>query len=199
MVGLDFPLVLAVEDALAEARGQEHGAAAGVLSQLDVGGLVADDVGAREVDAVLRGGELDQLGFGLAAVAGHGVLGHGAVGEVGAVVEVVEVGAFAFEELGEPVVQRVEVGLGVVAAGGAGLVRDEDGQHAEGVELADGLGGSGDQVEVERVVDVAHFLVDGAVAIEKDGRTQSVGTQGGRVGALQGILLEALKANRSAL
>lgn len=73
-------------------------------------------------------------------------------------------------ELGvHPVVDALDVALGVVAAGDAGLVRHEDGEVAAVVDIADGLLGAGDPDEVFGAMEVVDVDVEGAVAVEEYG------------------------------
>ena len=114
-------------------------------------------------------GGVDEAGGGLAAVAGLGVGGHGAIGMVRTVVEGVEVGADVLELGVHPVVDALDVALGVVAAGDAGLVRHEDDEVAAVVDVADSLFGTGNPDEVLGAVQVVDIDVEGAVAVEEDG------------------------------
>lgn len=142
---------------------------AGVLGAEHVTVAVADEVGLRAVDVVAGAGGVDEAGGGLAAAACLGVGGHLALGVVRAVVEGVQVGADFLELAVHPVVDMLDVALGVVAAGDTGLVRHEDGEVAAVVDVADGLFGAGDPDEVFRTVKVVDVDVEGAVAVKEDG------------------------------
>lgn len=142
---------------------------AGFLGAEHVAVTVADEVRLGAVDVEAGAGGVDEAGGGLAAAACLGVGGHGALGVVRAVVEGVEVGADVLELAAHPVVDVLDVALGVVAAGDAGLVRHEDGEVAAVVDVADGLFGAGDPDEVFGTVKVVDVDVEGAVAVEEDG------------------------------
>lgn len=141
----------------------------GILGAEHVAVAVADEVGLRAVDVEAGAGGVDEAGGGLAAAACLGVGGHLALGVVRAVVEGVEMGADLLEFAVHPVVDVLDVALGVVAAGDAGLVRHEDGEVAAVVDVADGLFGAGDPDEVFRTVKVVDVDVEGAVAVKEDG------------------------------
>ena len=142
---------------------------AGVLGAEHVAVAVADEVGLRAVDVEAGAGDVDEAGGRLAAAACLGVGGHLALGVVWAVVEGVEMGADFLELAVHPVVDALDIALGVVAAGDAGLVRHEDGEVAAVVDVADGLFGAGDPDEVFRAVKVVDVDVEGAVAVKEDG------------------------------
>lgn len=142
---------------------------AGVLGAEHVAVAVADEVGLRTVDVEAGAGGVDEAGGGLAAVAVLGVGGHCALRVVRAVVEGVEVGTDFLELAVHPVVDVLDVALGVVSAGDAGLVRHEDGEVAAVVDVADGLFGAGDPDEVFGTVKVVDVDVEGAVAVKEDG------------------------------
>lgn len=142
---------------------------AGVLGAEHVAVAVADEVGLRAVDVEAGAGGVDEAGGGLAAAACLGVGGHGALGVVRAVVEGVEVGTDLLELAVHPVVDALDVALGVVAAGNAGLVRHEDGEVAAVVDMADGLFGTGNPDEVFGTVEVVDVDVECAVAVKEDG------------------------------
>ena len=78
-------------------------------------------------------------------------------------------GADFLELAVHPVVDVLDIALGVVAAGDAGLVRHEDGEVAAVVDVADGLFGAGDPDEVFGTVKVVDVDVEGAVAVKEDG------------------------------
>lgn len=141
----------------------------GILGAEHVAVAVADEVGLRAVDVEAGAGGVDEAGGGLAAAACLGVGGHLALGVVRAVVEGVEMGADLLEFAVHPVVDVLDVALGVVAAGDAGLVRHEDGEVAAVVDVADGLFGAGDPDEVFRTVKVVDVDVEGTVAVKEDG------------------------------
>lgn len=141
---------------------------AGVLGAEHVAVAVADEVGLRAVDVVAGAGGVDEAGGGLAAAADLGVGGHCALGVVRAVVEGVEVGADFLELAVHPVVDTLDVALGVVAAGDAGLVRHEDDEVAAVVDVADGLFGAGNPDEVFGTVKVVDVDVECAVAVKED-------------------------------
>lgn len=141
---------------------------AGVLGAEHVAVAVADEVGLRAVDVEAGAGGVDEAGGGLAAAACLGVGGHGALGVVRAVVEGVEVGTDLLELAVHPVVDALDVALGVVAAGNAGLVRHEDGEVAAVVDMADGLFGAGDPDEIFGTMKVVDVDVEGTVAVKED-------------------------------
>lgn len=142
---------------------------AGVLGAEHVAVAVADEVGLRAVDVEAGAGSVDEAGGGLAAAAYLGVGGHGTLGVVWAVVEGVKVGADFLELAVHPVVDVLNVALGVVAAGNAGLVRHEDGKVAAVIDMTDGLFGVGIPDEVFGTVKVVDVDVEGAVAVKEDG------------------------------
>ncbi len=142
---------------------------AGVLGAEHVAVAVADEEGLRAVDAVAGAGLVDEAGGGLAAAACLGVGGHCARGVVRAVVEGVEVSADFLELAVHPVVDALDVALGVVAAGDAGLVCHEDGEVAAVVDVADGLFGTGNPDEVFGTVEVVDVDVECAVAVKEYG------------------------------
>ena len=78
-------------------------------------------------------------------------------------------GADFLELAVHPVVDVLDIALGVVAAGDAGLVRHEDGEVAAVVDIADGLLGSGDPDEVFGTVEVVDVDVECAVAVKEYG------------------------------
>lgn len=78
-------------------------------------------------------------------------------------------GADFLELAVHPVVDVLDIALGVVTAGDAGLVRHEDGEVAAVVDVADGLFGAGDPDEVFRAVKVVDVDVEGTVAVKEDG------------------------------
>ena len=78
-------------------------------------------------------------------------------------------GADFLELAVHPVVDVLDVALGVVAAGDAGLVRHEDGKVAAVIDMTDGLFGVGNPDEVFGTVKVVDVDVEGAVAVEEYG------------------------------
>lgn len=142
---------------------------AGVLGAEHVAVAVADEVGLGAVDVEAGAGGVDEAGGRLAAAACLGVGGHCALGVVRAVVKGVEVGADFLELAVHPVVDMLDVALGVVAAGDTGLIRHEDSEVAAVVDIADGLLGAGDPDEVFGAVQVVDVDVEGAVAVKEDG------------------------------
>jgi len=168
-------LVVAAEDLFAVARGDEDSRAACVVGHINISGFVANHEALRNVEVVFPGGgdEHSSIGFAPGAVAG--VVGVGAAfggAEVGAVVKGIQVGVgFVVEETAQAIVEGIHMAGGVVATGGARLVGDEAGEEAEIVELADGLGNAGDEVEVFDLVDVTSFDVEDTIAIHEYSRT----------------------------
>lgn len=142
---------------------------AGVLGAEHVAVAVADEAGLGAVDVEAGAGGVDEAGGGLAAGAGFAVYGKLCLGVMRAVVEGVKVGADFLELAVHPVVDALDVALGVVAAGNAGLVRHEDGKVATVVDIADGLLGAGDPDEVFGAMEVVDVDVEGAVAVKEDG------------------------------
>lgn len=147
--------------------------AAGVLAGLDVALAVADDPGRFEVDVEVFGGLEEHAGVRLAAGAVNLQLGDLAlvafVGVMGAVVDAVDEGALLPEEGLHLVVDGLQGLPGQAALCDAGLVGDDDGEVAGVVDAADGLGRTGQELELLGLGQVADVFVDGAVAVEEDG------------------------------
>jgi len=154
----------------------------GVESSLDVDGFVTDEPGSGEVEVEFGGGIEDHAGVGFAegVVGGEG---SGAVGVVRAGPEAIEPGSVVLELEFDVGLDEVEVLPGVVAAGDAGLIGDDDGGDLALVEEADGMGGIGDEDGVLDGVEVAGFFDEDSIAVKEDGRGES-GV--GRVVAVEG-------------
>ncbi len=118
---------------------------------------------------VLRTGAVYHAGGGLAAGADLGIGGDPALRMMGAVVEGVKVGADFLELAVHPVVDALDVALGIVAAGDAALVGDQDGEIAFVIDVFYGFFRAGDPDEVLRAMEVVDVNVQGAVAVEEDG------------------------------
>jgi hypothetical protein len=86
------------------------------------------------------------------------------------VVDGIEARAAALKLARQTVVDDPHHLLREVAAGDAGLVRDEDGEPARVVQKFDGLGRVGEDAVARRVVDVADLLGDRPVAVDEDRR-----------------------------
>lgn len=173
VVGLGVVLVVTAEDLFAVTCSDEDSRAACIVGHVNIGGFVANHEALGNVEVVFPGGGDEHSGVGFAPGAVAGVVGVGAAfggAEVGAVVEGIQIGVgFVVEETAEAIVEGIHMAGGVVATGGARLVGDEAGENAAIVELADGLGHAGDEVEVFDFVDVASFDVENTIAIHEYG------------------------------
>ncbi len=146
------------------ARGRRRGRPA---RGLEIAGFIADQRRARQVEAELGGGLLEHAGRGLAAAAGPPVGAHAGLGVVRAEVRPVEPGAGRGEQLCDPRGHGIELGLGVLAAGDAGLVGGDDDREPGGPERRDRGGGARDEDHAIGLVEVLDLLVDHAVPIEE--------------------------------
>lgn len=141
----------------------------GIEGGLDIDGFVADEPGAGEIEVEFGGGVEDHAGAGFAEgmVGGEG---SGSVGVVRAGPQAVEAGSVVVELEFDVGLDEVEVLPGVVAAGDAGLIGDDDGGDMTVVEEADGMWGIGDKDGVLNGVEVAGFFDEDSIAVKEDSR-----------------------------
>ncbi len=154
----------------------------GIEGSLDIDGFVADEPGAGEIEVEFGSGIQNHAGIGFA----EGVVGgeeSGAVGVMRAGPEAVETGSVVLELEFDVGLDEVEVLPGVVAAGDAGLIGDDDGGDMTPVEEADRMGGIGDKDGVLNCVEVAGFFDEDSIAVKEDSRG---GSGVGRVVAMEG-------------
>ena len=130
---------------------------------------VADEIGFRPVNLVLRTGAVYHAGGGLAAGAGFAVCGELCLWVMRTVVERIEMRSDSGKFRVHPVVDGLYVFFRIVAAGCAGLVRHEDGKAALVIDVFYGCCRAGDPDEVLGAVEVVDVDVQGTVAVEEDG------------------------------
>ena len=133
-----------------------------------VGAAVAYEDGLAEVEREVAGSAEEHSGAGFAVFVVTAVLAE-AFGVVGAVVDGVQGDALARQLGAHELHEVIEVPLGVEAAGYAGLVGDDDQLVAEGLggeaERDDAL----DPANIGGEIEIAGFVVDYAVAVQKEG------------------------------
>ena len=136
--------------------------------KLDVGVAIADDEGAMQVDGVLAGGALEHTCLRLSAAASVGR-------SVRAVVYGVEMGARGFKLLGHEFMNRVYQRFRKIAAANTGLICHNNHREPSLVQAANRIGDVRQDTKSADVIQVADFFGDGAVTIEKNGRTERAG------------------------
>lgn len=129
---------------------------------------VADEIGFRPVNLVLRTGAVYHAGGWFSAGADLGIGPDPALRMMGTVIERIEMRSDSGKFRVHPVVNGLYVFFRIVAAGYAGLVRHEDGKAALVIDVFYGFFGAGDPDEVLGAVEVVDVNVEGAVAVEKD-------------------------------
>ncbi len=158
----EFGGLFAFGDGSVAGPDQETRGASGVPAGLQVDELVADDIAAGEVDAVVGGGVVEEGGGGFATAAGL-------IGCFGGDIEAVEGDILGGEFGFDVAMDAVNIGEGEVAATDAGLVGDDEEEEAGVLEGTEGGGGAGDEFDFLRGVKVMTFCDEGAVAVEEDG------------------------------
>src|SRR5207245_7741465 len=136
---------------------------------LEIDAAVADDVGARQVDAVLGRRLADHPGSRLAAIAIGAVRRPALLRMVRAVVDRVEPGPAVPGPGEQAIVYLLHQRLAEVAARHPGLVGGHDRQEAGAIDQADRLEASGKEPVAREMVDVADLLADRAVTVHEDG------------------------------
>ena len=131
------------------------------VSKLHVAIAIADDERAAQVQTVFACGLPQQAWFRLAAFAR-------VFGFVRAIVHRIEARTGGGEFVSHSIVHGLNEELREVAAGDAGLIRDDDDGKITVVEAANGGSGEREDAKTAEVVEVADFVGDGAVAIEED-------------------------------
>ena len=83
--------------------------------------------------------------------------------------------AFGGELLGHKFVDRVYKRFRKIAAANSGLIGHHDYRHSGFIQTADGFSDTRQNTKSADVIQVADFFGDGAVTIEKNGRTERAG------------------------
>lgn len=151
------------------AAGVADAAYASVFCAEHIGLGVADEAGFLLVYSIRLAGLVDKARGGFPAAAFLAVLRESGLGVMGAVVERIEVRANFGELAIHPAVEIPHGMFRIVAAGDAGLVRDEDGEEALVVDVFYGFSGVWRPKKVLRSVKVVDIDVQCTVTIEKDG------------------------------
>ena len=153
---------------------EKDGSHAEVTAEFDVGeGIAYDEAGGRF--------DRRELGFCLFEEAGQRFAAVALAPVMRAEVKAVDVSAGDRQLSLELAVYGVHVRRGVEAEGDAALIGDDEDPESGLIETGDGLRHAGQEFELLPAGDVlafGHFVVDDAVAIEKDG-TESVARLGG--------------------
>ena len=155
-----FKTVLAEQDAAGNACG---------LRGLHVAFLVAEQNALRQIDGHLFGGSQNHAGLRLAAGTSDLVLAERFFRMVRAEVDAGQRGSCFLKHPTHVDVERLEIGLRVVAAADARLVGHDHERVARFVKLASGVQNNFNPLEILATAHVGVIDVDHAVAIEKSG------------------------------
>ena len=142
---------------------------AGVLCTEHVAVPVTNKVGSGTIDMEAGTGFIDESRGRLAAVAGPGVSRDGALWMMRAVIECIEVSAHLLKLCIHPVVDALDIALGIVAPGNTGLIRHDNGEVSMVVDVFDGFLGSFQPDEILRAMQVGDVKVERAIAVEEYG------------------------------
>ena len=143
---------------------EDGGFESGVPSGLEVHLFVADEVGAGEVQTEFVFGLEDEGGLGFAS-------DRGLVGSFGGNVVFKDLNAPGLKEFGESGIDGVNVFDGKVAAAYSGLVGDDDEGIAGLLELLERFTGMWTEDNFLRFMQVVQIFVDGAIAVQENGRS----------------------------
>jgi acetolactate synthase regulatory subunit len=158
--------------AFAISRSHQNTACAGEAGKLNVRVAISDDERTMQVERVLSSRLLQHSGFRFAAIA--------AIPQsVRAIVYCVEARTRGFELLGHEFVDRVHQRFWKIAAAYAGLICNHNHRQTGFIQAANRIGHSRQDTKSADMIQVADFLGDGAVAIEKNGGTEGDGFRQG--------------------
>ena len=156
-VGLLFFLAFAGAD-------EDGGFESGVPSGLEIHLFVADEVGAGQVQIKFVPGLEDEGGLRFASDGGL-------VGSFGSDVVFEDLNTPGPKEFGKTVVDGVDVFDGEVTAAYSGLVGDDDECVAGLLKLLKGFAGMGTEDDFAGFMQVVKVFVDGAIAVQENGRS----------------------------
>jgi hypothetical protein len=141
---------------------EEGRSEAGIPSGLEIDPFVAHKIAGGKVEAKLIARFEQKTGGRFAAV--NGLAGRFR-GDINALELYAVIGKFALE----PVMDPRDVGQSEEAAADARLVGDQEQEEASVVQLLESRGGTGQENQLIRIVQVVALLDEGSVAVEKDG------------------------------
>ena len=122
---------------------------------------VPDHERARQVDAMFSGGLIQHAGARFSARAGVG-------GSVRAIVDAIKMSSSVAQLSGHQIVHDVHERFRIVSTSDSGLIGDHENEKASLIKFADGSRRKWEHTKTRNVIQVADFLGNGAVAIEKN-------------------------------
>jgi hypothetical protein len=145
-------------------RRHERGEEAEALAGLDVEGPVPDEGARAKVDGEVPLGPLEELGSRFTA-------GATVLGGVRTVIERIDLGPVALEQLVEPSMNAFDVRHRVQSPRDPGLVSDADNELAVGVNEAQGISDAPEQLQAFRFFEVMKVGVERSVAVHEESPT----------------------------